>query len=658
MKNVLRNIILYAIAIILTIGVGILKLFTPYKTNTFVNVAIIVVGSVAIIAILTLIIINSVYNSKLTKEIKNLDIQKTAMEIVENRKNAEEYLAKTKIELEKTIKQVTSYSIILLILSQIVAFAFLVDFVPLCIFLIFLNYACLGVIFHQKNEYNLKICKTKDEYPLYYQLIDRARRNSTYKGKAYFTFVEEDNVTVYQCQKYCVIELGVAYVATLHEEELYQVLLHEFEHIGEKAIFPAKFFDLENQFSTDSSVLFNYWENQFCFKFSIGKVVTSILNEEMADGVINEKGNTKLTAKALTKSAYLLNFDYDCFKVVKPIWLYEKPCEQYWQEYVKCFKVACESNHEFWNELIRKEIQPLITTHPITRKRLEAIGEDIAEIDFPNEDDPFYLESKKALQEVDKNSQLLSQYEYTRKEYLASKEIIENWENEGCQFNEDNYFDIFFKLNNFLHFDKAEMLCDKALENATAKAILACANFYKGIYLLYRYDNKGIEFLYKAQELEPEKFGECMQTIGLYCCKMGLEKELIAMREYRDSHTNEMFKYMQDVNILDRKTLSEFNFPKEFLSDVKNFCLENGENKIKKIYGAKRTLKGDELQIVFYLSFKNVKIEQINEICNKFYNFASANDHIKDFNIHLYVNNNLFETTLKKIPNSLLYVNR
>ncbi len=658
MKNALRIIFLYSISIILTIVVGILKLLTPYKTNSVVNVAIIVVGIVAIITIVAFIVINLVLSSKLTKKIKNLDIQKTAMEIVENRKNAEEYLVKTKIELEKIIRQVNTYAIVLLILIQIVSFAFLVDFAGIAVVIIFLNYACLGVIFYQKNEYNLKICKTKDEYPLYYQLIDRARRNSTYKGKSYFNFVEGDNVTVFSCKKYCVIELGVAYIATLHEEELYQVLLHEFEHIGEKAIFSLKFYSLDTQFSNDNSFPFNYWANQFCFKFSIGEIVTSILNEEMADDVINVKGNTKLTAKALTKTAYLINFDYDSFKYLKPIWLSEKPCEHYWEEYVKCFKNACEENYEFWNELIRKEIQPLITTHPIVRKRLEAIGEDIAEIDFPLENDPFYLESKKALEEVDKSSGALSQYEYTRKEYLSALETIKKWQDDGRKFSEDNFFDIHFKLDRFMILDEAEKLCDLALENASAKAILACANYHKGVYLLNRYDNNGIDLLYKAQELEPEQFINCMQVIGEYCCRMGLEKELATMREYRDSRTNEIFKYMQDVGILDRKTLSEYKFPEEFLSDIKSFCLEKGENKIKKLYGAKRILKGDDPQIVFYLTFKDAKMDQINDICNKFYNFASANEHIKDFNIHIYVNNKSFESSLKKISNSILYVNR
>lgn len=653
MKNIFRIIVIFIFSFALAGGVGILKIFTPYETNKAVNVAIIVLGIIATIGIFASMLAQAILNIKLKKKLENLDIQKTANEIVENRKNAKDYLLKTQKDLKKIINQVIIYAIILLILAQIVAFAFTAHFTFVCVLILWLNCVCLSTIFYKKPEYELSLCKTKAEYPLYYELVEKARANSTYKGKAYFTFTEDSNVTVSTFERYCVLELGIGYVSVLHKEELYQVLLHEFEHIGENETFSPNIYSRNTNFE-NANFPFTYLATLFCMKFSLGKLVTSLLNEEIADGIINSKGDTKLTAKALTKSAYILNFSYETHKFIKPIWLYEEPCENYWFDYVESFKKACAERSDFWNELIKKEIQPLMSSHPITKKRLEAIGEDIQPIDFPTKEDSFYLESLKALNEIDKHSEALCYYEEAREDYLSALKNIEDWQNNGSKFNEDNFIDLITKLDNFLLYDEAEALCDKALENSSSKLILSCANFHKGLYLLYRYDKSGLEFLYKCIELEPEQFNNCIHIIGEFCCKMGLEQELLASREMRDNHANDMFRYYQAVNRVEKDTLSEFDFPKEFIDELNKFCVSFDENQIVKIYGAKRTLHENQ-QLVFYLSFKKASMQKIEDICSKFYNFACANSQINNFNIHIFVMQPTIENVFKKIPNSLLY---
>lgn len=653
MKNILRVSLIIVFSFALAVGVGILKIFTPYETNKAVNVASIVLGIIAIIGIFASMLAQAILNLKLKKKLENLDIQKTANEIVENRKNAKDYLLKTQKDLKKIINQVIIYAIILLILAQIVAFAFTVHFTTTGLFVFWLNFACLSAIFYKKTEYELSLCKTKAEYPLYYELVEKARANSTYKGKAYFTFTEDSNVTVSTFERYCVLELGIGYVSVLHKEELYQVLLHEFEHIGENETFSPKMYS-RNTYFENANFPFTYLAALYCINFSLGQLVTSLLNEEIADGIINSKGDTKHTAKALTKSAYLSNFYFETNKYTKPVWLYEDPCDTYWLDYVESFKKACAERSDFWNELIKKEIQPLMTTHPITRKRLEAIGEDIQPIDFPTKEDAFYLESLKALNEIDKHSEALCYYEEAREDYLSALKIIEDWQNNGSKFNEDNFIDLITKLDNFLLYDEAEALCDKALENSSSKLILSCANFHKGLYLLYRYDKSGLEFLYKCIELEPEQFNNCIHIIGEFCCKMGLEQELLASREMRDNKVNEMFRYHQEVNRIEKDTLFEFNFSKEFIDELNKFCVSFDENQIVKIYGAKRTLHENQ-QLVFYLTFNKASMQKIEDICSKFYNFACANSQINNFNIHIFVMQPTIENVFKKIPNSLLY---
>ena len=76
---------------------------------------------------------------------------------------------------------------------------------------------------------------------------------------------------------------------------------------------------------------------------------------------------------------------------------------------------------------------------------------------------------------------------------------IEEWYNAGKPISAETYADLVSDLKSLGKHEKTEALCDQVMETLPNLST-AHATFMKGCAILYRYDERGMDLIYRAME--------------------------------------------------------------------------------------------------------------------------------------------------------------
>lgn len=115
------------------------------------------------------------------------------------------------------------------------------------------------------------------------------------------------------------LQLGVFLLDILTEEELYQILLHEFAHVADAGNGDEResrlFFSIQQTNTTGFLIfyhlLFSFPFLLFVKEYMIYRATASIVKEAEADKAIAKYGEPQIAAGALAKTAYHDFFDYE-----------------------------------------------------------------------------------------------------------------------------------------------------------------------------------------------------------------------------------------------------------------------------------------------------------------------------------------------------------
>src|SRR5690606_39027970 len=113
-------------------------------------------------------------------------------------------------------------------------------------------------------------------------------------------------------------------------------------------------------------------------------------------------------------------------------------------------------------------------------------------------------------------------------EYLDCKELIDKYEAKE-KLDNNTLYDVAFAYRKFGKINNALKIYNKLIDETGNRTKLI---FTKGTALLSLYDSSGIEYIYKGMEANHNYLNAGIEVLYEYCLKMGLENELIKIREF------------------------------------------------------------------------------------------------------------------------------
>ena len=669
-KTVLLVIVAQLCAIITLVGAFFAGFFLKgYFSETALLVGIITTFSVWVI----LIVANIILKSKAVKKLNQMRV-KEANEFMLNRKED------IKINFDKATKKLHRVSlfckiyvifvILFLHISSFFMGAYFSAFTP---FLILAFFFVAGIYIHVamaiSNKPKLEIPEylSRKDFPYLYSIADEAMEQVGIKGKFYICTDRSFNGSISKFGNTYLINLGCSLVNCLDRDELYNILLHEYAHVSEKYTpkgiqgFFHRFmeFDGDNLFSFFADSIIAYPTVKYATEYVFYTFLASEYIEKMADSVINENGNPTSFVSALAKCN--LHFSYervDFLYNIKPLFESEKPRDTLASEYLDGFHLSLKDNMEKWLDGYEKEIQPRNSTHPIYRLRCDSVGvkpKDV-KISFEITDEKLKNEAKKLLdftnEMIVKN--LTPHYETSRKDYyLIPLDIVNEWEKDKSAYNSTDLNNVIDSLASLNRHKEAEVLCDEIIATESNIYATAYAKFFKGFMLANDDDYRCLDLLYEVIELNANFMQGCLDLIGHFACRNGLQEELDTYREKAISLSQKYVDEDEKASTLSRKdNIVKDTIDKETLDKHVSYILSTSD-KIKSIYLVRKIISDSFYSRVFVVEFeKNVSLDDVQKSWDKIFSYFDCLDGEQ---YSLFYGTKYYIDIVKRIDGSLVY---
>ena len=503
------------------------------------------------------------------------------------------------------------------------------------------------------------------EFPKLYGIAKKAAIASGCVGEITIILSLDCNASILRNKKRFFLQIGIVLLNILSEDELFAICLHEFSHYTKEneemefEISYGNWLGLERNghpIVAYASKIYSGLDVRYFFNHMTYCYATSVFKETNADSEMAKHVSAEIAASALAKLNYDDKYNLECsIKDTVPDYAAESPDPNYLRNSIQKFKDAIKERHEFWDELLMKEILSNNATHPTLKMRLESLGMTEVKIVEGNSEKEYLDEVDAALDFADKilyRSQ--DQYDAERKEiYLDPLERVMKWEERGMPVIAEEYADVISDLNQLGRHSDAEALCDRAIEELDETASQH-AYYTKGISMLRRYDKNGTDLIYHAIENNHNYLEHGLHEIGGFFCMMGMEEELL---EYR--------KRAQELAQLDKDEYSEAGFiskndklvrddmPEEMLRDILDYIHSVDEDIIHKVYLVKKVISETFFSSVFVIHFYGGTDEQRHGIMHKIFRYLDTYPSERQFSLFDYFDHP--DINYNKIEGSLVY---
>ncbi len=536
------------------------------------------------------------------------------------------------------------------------------EYVPLWLWAWYILFAFFAHLGSRVEKPDFKNYAKREDYPVLYAVAERAARAVGVEGNIRILFLGGMDAGIARFGKDISLQLSVDLIAFCREEELFQVLLHEFAHIkgGKINGSPADKFALfleGVEGATHNPISDGYFlfpAAVYGYEVRIYKIMSSILVEEGADKAMKTFGAPQIAANALGKIAV-----HDCF--IERLDLYMGVPYFQAEEYPRAFTetvydrflALLPEQEAFWRELVQKELQPRYGSHPIMRKRIKKLGVTSFELTPPETEGAYFDECVKARRELDEAlyKEKSKDYPKEREEcYLKPLRRVEEWEQAGKPYDPSSVRGLMADLSAVERYDDLLSLCEKILEEEKG-GLADYARFTRGNILLDRFDARGIEDLYAAMEGNRNYIEGGIERIGAFCCRMGLQEELDACRaRYVDCMQRLIDARPAEILSASDK-LSESDLPAELHEKNLRVILENGKDCIKRVFLMKKEWK-DHAEYNYVVEFlPKTHPEVIGEAMDAiFYYLDNAEE---QYALFLYGPREA--AAVKKVKNSCIY---
>lgn len=508
------------------------------------------------------------------------------------------------------------------------------------------------------------------DYPELYRLAQSAADTVGVKGKLHVVILPDCNAGIRRCGKDISLQMGTQLLSVLHPDELFQILLHEFAHLANEGVV-AHFADSRTyRFLTAEGsglevklleIMLQLPGVVAVFECETCRLACSEQAEKRADEMILEKGNPSVASAALCKTAMGELFDSELEDfITESFYKPEKPRTDINTLVCNAYRRAIEVRKDFWMELLKKELPRQMGSHPIFRHRHEALGSPEFALTFPDENTSYWKDVQRAIGYIDRETlkSLEGDYEKMHRElYLEPLELVERYEATDGRLTVPEIPPLLKAYRDLVRHEDLEKVCDRLLSDEKLSEYETVAALYcKGGYLLARYDQAGIEMIYRAIELNHNYLESGLDQIGHFCHWMGLEKEIEVYRV----RALEMLQEKRDVfdqtcELLpsDKLVCEDFDGDGR-LPAMLEYMVEAGEGKLLEIFLVRKVVSEDYFASAFVLRFDyGLSDEETGAIYDRIFHYLD--NYPLDWNYSLFVYDRQIEKALMKVEGSCVY---
>lgn len=534
---------------------------------------------------------------------------------------------------------------------------------------VFILYGFVRRFFRDVQKTDISRALPEEAYPRLYALAkecaDLDSREKLYIFPDMTAPEGECNASVGRQGKSIYLVLGPMLLCSLSEEELRQVLLHEFAHIRREHSKEYVRFSRLAEYMDDGEdpAVFSIWsslvmrlplavlllEGQCYFRFS------SIGKEKEADGMAADSGDVRHQACALAKLNAHRIFLFEEERYLN-FYRSETPQEDIMTGRVRLFREKLVSRETQWRQILENAIPSKSATHPTFRQRWDALGNCEYSLEPASMDDPLSTECWAVAAAVDQEMQSIEpeRYAQLRKvHYLDHAAAVTDYEAGKITPEPENLRDVIYGYYCLGLPQQAEALCDRVIQENDSLFASAFARFWKGILMLYRYEKEGIAYIYQAMETNRNYIEDGLQKIGDFCTLMGLEAELEALRA-KAADLQQEIRDTEGGGIDSRAKLSQETLPQDWQARILDYILKHAEGKIQQVYLVHEKLSTEFARSAFVLRYvQDASQEDMARIYDCV--FCLLDDWPVDWEFSLYDYEPSMEKPLQKVSGSCIY---
>ncbi|MBQ4140311.1 MAG: hypothetical protein IJD70_03140 [Clostridia bacterium] len=668
-----RGIIILVASIVSALGFRILGIVL-YKFIPALNCTeTLIIWCIAMLLPIVFFISSIVLQKLYVRKFANQSVAQIQSFMISHRERAEETAAEKLAYLKKLKSLCDIYAILFGILGAICSlflgsvtssssgsgYLLYPTFLFLCAFSR-IRFRTLEIFFDEDES-----CISEDSFPALFALAEKAARKQGCEEKIKIILAPDYGAGIAkESGMYC-ISLGVMLLNILSDDELYQILLHEFAHVTKENIDGMRerrygsWLENGNQhfLSALTSKMYAFADCIYALQFSLYLYAASIQLETEADRAMALHGDSKIAASALTKLKYRDLYEWEIgTHDDESAFMTEAPDPTILKKDIDDFLSQIEKRKDFWDSLIDKEIISRQASHPTLKMRLETLGVSEYRVLPAEAAGSFADERIRALELMSELVRKANEenYEENRKyRYLEPLEKIKEWEEAGRPVISEEYADICLYLRALGRHIESDELCKKAIEELPSPANLH-GYYMHGCFLLHTYDPSGLDYIYHAIENNTNYIEEGLQIIGEYCCIVGDQEELDTYREKALQIAQKDKDIYSKINVLDKgDDLTAEKLPEGMLEGIIDFIKSIDGDKVSKVYLVRKTITPDFFTSAVIVDFKEgAADDDQNEIMHKIFRYLDTST---DWQFSLFDYRSVAKIKVENIPNSLVY---
>ncbi len=662
-KGFIPRVVLTVIICILTFALGAITATKLSEEETRI-MGYAALGAILFVAVI-LLPLNYILAARYKKKL-DMNVADSQSFFLGRQAEARQSLKKATGRIVRLRLFISLYSFILFAIALFITFALGIGKLSSVITL-FPAYMILGYFNRIQlagEKYDFSEYVSESDYPYIYSIAYKAQKAVGINGEIKIVFLADCNAGIARIGKVFSLQLGVALLDILTEEELYQVLLHEFAHTTKPMDKEHRLFNYiteadESKYNKIISMLFRYCDLVYTFEYFSFRATSSQLIEEIADKSVLEHGNPEAYASSLIKLTYNEYFSNELYMHMKDnFYETESRRPNVIELLLNAFRKALPERKDFWNKLISCEIQARNASHPIVRSRLEAVGiTEIKTSPLPT-DGEYRNEFKKALNHIDSQIYESSKDNYEKErneEYLEPLGVVNEWLKSKRELTSEEARPIMNAMHKLTMVDELYELSDELIKRSKTKASVAEAYMSRGQTLLLKYDKRGVEDIYTAIEINSNYIDTGLELIGNFLCTMGLQEELDEFRERCvEIQQKQKDVYSQLSSISTQDNLVYDDMDDEFKNELINHFVNIGQGKISHIYLIKKIITEDFFTSTFIIRFQtDTDDKDIDDIMNKiFYRLDSGEE---EGQCSLFIFDSYTAPVVAKMPGCCIY---
>ena len=251
----------------------------------------------------------------------------------------------------------------------------------------------------------------------------------------------------------------------------------------------------------------------------------------------------------------------------------------------------------------------------------------------------------------------MENYDYIRSNYyIEPRKTVDEWESAGKPLIAETYADVIAALRLLGRLDEAIELCDRVIV-ALQPAAIGNALLIKGCYLLHKLDPSGIDYIYRAIDVNPNNIDEGLSQIGSFCFLTG---NADAIEEYRRKAQElaqfTIDKYSKIGELRKTDKLSEEHLPGDMLNEILTYIQSIDNGTIESIYLVRKTISDDFFTSAFIIKFEDgIEDKMHDDVMDRI--FAHL-DTCSDWQFSLFDYNSVSGVGVEQISNSCVYKKR